>query len=150
MNILDCCRLTSNVLVSQVQERYLQDGNDKLKLLVLLCGEDDDKLQIAAAGALAMLTAVQKKVCKKLTLVVCITRHIDIILIHNVLIGFELCLKGLDLVVEVVDIVIVAKFTVSFFLTDHPVARDPTTPVSPPQSSNPAPRRRNCLQHAEL
>lgn len=60
------CNLVS---CKEVQERYLQDGNDKLKLLVLLCGEDDDKLQIAAAGALAMLTAVQKKVCKKLTLV---------------------------------------------------------------------------------
>uniref|UniRef100_A0A3P9DH53 Unc-45 myosin chaperone B n=1 Tax=Maylandia zebra TaxID=106582 RepID=A0A3P9DH53_9CICH len=44
-------------------------GNDKLKLLVLLCGEDDDKLQIAAAGALAMITAAQKKLCTKMTLV---------------------------------------------------------------------------------
>ncbi|KAG7251193.1 hypothetical protein CRUP_023169, partial [Coryphaenoides rupestris] len=52
-----------------VQERYMQDGNDKLKLLVLLCGEDDDLLQIAAAGALAMLTASQKKLCRKLTVV---------------------------------------------------------------------------------
>lgn len=42
-----------------------------MKLLVLLCGEDDDSLQIAAAGALAMLTAVQKKLCTKLTKVVC-------------------------------------------------------------------------------
>lgn len=44
-----------------------------MKLLVLLCGEDDDNLQIAAAGALAMLTAAQKKLCTKLTLVVCTT-----------------------------------------------------------------------------
>ncbi|KAM3611309.1 uncharacterized protein V6R79_016329 [Siganus canaliculatus] len=55
------------VTCKEVQERYLEDGNDKLKLLVLLCGEDDDKLQIAAAGALAMLTAVQKKLCTKIT-----------------------------------------------------------------------------------
>lgn len=48
----------------------MQDGNDKLKLLVLLCGEDEDNLQIAAAGGLAMLTGVQKKLCTKLTLVV--------------------------------------------------------------------------------
>lgn len=48
----------------------MEDGNDKLKLLVLLCGEDDDKIQIAAAGALAMITAAQKKLCTKLTLVV--------------------------------------------------------------------------------
>ncbi|XP_061585028.1 protein unc-45 homolog B [Cololabis saira] len=57
------------VTCKEVQERYLQDGNDKLKLLVLLCGEDDDGLQIAAAGALAMLTSSQKKLCTKMTLV---------------------------------------------------------------------------------
>ncbi|XP_061842492.1 protein unc-45 homolog B isoform X2 [Nerophis lumbriciformis] len=57
------------VTCKEVQERYLDESNDKLKLLLLLCGEDDDKLQIAAAGALAMLTAVQKKLCGKLTLV---------------------------------------------------------------------------------
>ncbi|TDH12715.1 hypothetical protein EPR50_G00049760 [Perca flavescens] len=57
------------VTCKQVQERYLEDGNDKLKLMILLCGEDDDSLQIAAAGALAMLTASEKKLCKKLTLV---------------------------------------------------------------------------------
>ncbi|XP_022609415.1 protein unc-45 homolog B isoform X1 [Seriola dumerili] len=57
------------VTCKEVQERYLEDGNDKLKLLVLLCGEDDDDLQIAAAGALAMITAAQNKLCSKLTLV---------------------------------------------------------------------------------
>ncbi|XP_067087710.1 protein unc-45 homolog B [Osmerus mordax] len=57
------------VTCKEVQERYLQDGNDKLKLLVLLCSEEDDKLQRAAAGALAMLTASQKKLCTKMTLV---------------------------------------------------------------------------------
>lgn len=54
----------------QVQERFLADGNDRLKLVVLLCGEDDDKLQNAAAGALAMLTAAHKKLCLKMTQVV--------------------------------------------------------------------------------
>uniref|UniRef100_A0A674PCT6 Unc-45 myosin chaperone B n=1 Tax=Takifugu rubripes TaxID=31033 RepID=A0A674PCT6_TAKRU len=57
------------VTCKEVQERFLQDGNDRLKLLVLLCGEDDEGLQTAAAGALAMLTAVQKKLCTKLTTV---------------------------------------------------------------------------------
>ncbi|KAM3867840.1 protein unc-45 homolog B [Diretmus argenteus] len=57
------------VTCKEVQERYMADGNDKLKLLVLLCGEDDDHLQIAAAGALAMLTAAHKKLCTKMTVV---------------------------------------------------------------------------------
>lgn len=57
----------------KVQQRYMADGNDKMKLLVLLCGEDEEHLQIAAAGALAMLTAAQKKLCTKLTLVVSTT-----------------------------------------------------------------------------
>ncbi|XP_059526504.1 protein unc-45 homolog B [Myotis daubentonii] len=55
------------VLNKEVQERFLADGNDRLKLVVLLCGEDDDKLQNAAAGALAMLTAAHKKLCLKMT-----------------------------------------------------------------------------------
>ncbi|XP_056115728.1 protein unc-45 homolog B [Rhinichthys klamathensis goyatoka] len=56
---LVCCK--------DVQDRYLQDGNDKLKLLILLCSEDDEQLQRAAAGALAMLTAAQKKLAVKMT-----------------------------------------------------------------------------------
>ncbi|XP_069379967.1 protein unc-45 homolog B isoform X4 [Paralichthys olivaceus] len=55
------------VTCKEVQQRYMEDGNDKLKLLVLLCGEDDERLQIAAAGALAMITSAQKKLCTKLT-----------------------------------------------------------------------------------
>ncbi|OXB72067.1 UNVERIFIED_CONTAM: hypothetical protein H355_016488 [Colinus virginianus] len=51
----------------RVQERFVADGNDRLKLVVLLCGEDDEKVQKAAAGALAMLTAAQKKLCSKMT-----------------------------------------------------------------------------------
>ncbi|XP_062399336.1 protein unc-45 homolog B [Sardina pilchardus] len=57
------------ITCKEVQERYLVDGNDRLKLLVLLCAEDDDKLQRAASGALAMLTAAHKKICTKITLV---------------------------------------------------------------------------------
>ncbi|MGH0179007.1 UNVERIFIED_CONTAM: hypothetical protein FKN15_001637 [Acipenser sinensis] len=64
-----CFALGAGVLMTLVQENYMADGNDKLKLLVLLCVEDDVKLQIAAAGALAMLTAAQKKLCTKLTTV---------------------------------------------------------------------------------
>lgn len=59
----------------------MQDGNDKLKLLVLLCGEDDDNLQVAAAGAVAMLTAAQKKLCMKLTLVVCTVQRCSVMLL---------------------------------------------------------------------
>ncbi|XP_012684137.1 protein unc-45 homolog B [Clupea harengus] len=57
------------VTCKEVQERFLQDGNDRMKLLLLLCAEEDDKLQMAAAGALAMLTAAHKKLCTKITLV---------------------------------------------------------------------------------
>ncbi|XP_051848393.1 protein unc-45 homolog B isoform X1 [Antechinus flavipes] len=55
------------VVNKEVQERFLADGNDRLKLVVLLCGEDDDKVQNAAAGALAMLTAAHKRLCHKMT-----------------------------------------------------------------------------------
>lgn len=65
------------ILSWQVQQRYLEDGNDKLKLLILLCGEDDEKLQIAAAGGLAMITAAEKKLCVKMTKVVCSMTHVN-------------------------------------------------------------------------
>ncbi|KAK2505645.1 hypothetical protein MC885_003987 [Smutsia gigantea] len=55
------------VLNKEVQERFLADGNDRLKLVVLLCGEDDVKVQNAAAGALAMLTAAHSQLCLKMT-----------------------------------------------------------------------------------
>ncbi|XP_019367062.1 PREDICTED: protein unc-45 homolog B isoform X1 [Gavialis gangeticus] len=58
------CNLVVN---KEVQERFVADGNDRLKLIVLLCSEDDEKVQKAAAGALAMLTAAQKKLCYKMT-----------------------------------------------------------------------------------
>uniref|UniRef100_A0A8C4Y5T2 Protein unc-45 homolog B n=1 Tax=Gopherus evgoodei TaxID=1825980 RepID=A0A8C4Y5T2_9SAUR len=58
------CNLVVN---KEVQERFVADGNDRLKLIVLLCGEDDVKVQNAAAGALAMLTAAHKKLCHKMT-----------------------------------------------------------------------------------
>ncbi|XP_048476005.1 protein unc-45 homolog B-like [Rhincodon typus] len=55
------------VVCKEVQERFVAEGNDRMKLLVLLCGEDDVKVQLAAAGAVAMLTASQKELCHKLT-----------------------------------------------------------------------------------
>ncbi|KAM4699481.1 protein unc-45 homolog B [Discoglossus pictus] len=59
------CNLVVN---KEVQDRFMADGNDRLKLVVLLCGEDDEvKLQRAAAGALAMLTSSQKRLCHKMT-----------------------------------------------------------------------------------
>ncbi|CAL9708265.1 unnamed protein product [Knipowitschia caucasica] len=101
------------VTCKEVQERYLQDGNDKLKLLVLLCGEEEEKLQVAAAGALAMLTAAQKKLCKKMTLVtaqwleilqrLCINQNPDIqhrgiVIVYNMLNSddMELCQRLME------------------------------------------------------
>ncbi|KAM5181460.1 protein unc-45 homolog B [Mantella aurantiaca] len=59
------CNMATN---KEIQERFLAEGNDRLKLIILLCGEEDEvKLQRAAAGTLAVLTAAEKKLCHKLT-----------------------------------------------------------------------------------
>ncbi|KAM9319418.1 protein unc-45 homolog B [Gastrophryne carolinensis] len=59
------CNLVVN---KEVQERFVAEGNDRLKLVVLLCGEEDEvKLQRAAAGTLAVLTAAEKSLCHKMT-----------------------------------------------------------------------------------
>ncbi|XP_073429640.1 protein unc-45 homolog B isoform X2 [Dendrobates tinctorius] len=55
-------------VTKEVQERFTADGNDRLKLVTLLCGEEDEvKLQRAAAGTLAVLTGAQKQLCHKMT-----------------------------------------------------------------------------------
>lgn len=50
-------------LCSQVQKMFLTTGNDRLKLVVLYSGEEDERLRRAAAGTLAMLTAEQPELC---------------------------------------------------------------------------------------
>uniref|UniRef100_A0A669C5Q4 Unc-45 myosin chaperone A n=1 Tax=Oreochromis niloticus TaxID=8128 RepID=A0A669C5Q4_ORENI len=54
------------VLNTEVQKLYLATGNDRLKLLVLYSGEDDERLRKAAAGTLAMLTAEQPELCARI------------------------------------------------------------------------------------
>ncbi|MGH0137084.1 UNVERIFIED_CONTAM: hypothetical protein FKN15_007667 [Acipenser sinensis] len=53
------------VLSPDVQERFVAEDNDRLKLLVLYSGEDDERLRKAAAGTLAMLTSVQPSLCAR-------------------------------------------------------------------------------------
>lgn len=55
------------VLSEKVQEMFLAEGSDRLKLLVLYSGEEEEKLRCAAAGAVAFLTSLQPKLCTKLT-----------------------------------------------------------------------------------
>lgn len=50
----------------QVQKLYIATGNDRLKLLVLYSGEEDERLRKAAAGTLAMLTAEQPVLCTRI------------------------------------------------------------------------------------
>ncbi|XP_041746664.1 protein unc-45 homolog A [Coregonus clupeaformis] len=54
------------VLSIEVQQLYVATGNDRLKLLVLYCGEEDERLRKAAAGTLAMLTAEQPELCARI------------------------------------------------------------------------------------
>ncbi|XP_057693459.1 protein unc-45 homolog A [Corythoichthys intestinalis] len=55
------------ILSTEVQKLFLATGNDRLKLLVLYCGEEDERLRKAAAGSLAMLTADQPELCARIT-----------------------------------------------------------------------------------
>jgi hypothetical protein len=45
---------------------YEKPDNDRIKLLVLYCGEEDDiKLNMAASGALAQFTEQSEKICQR-------------------------------------------------------------------------------------
>uniref|UniRef100_A0A2K5YKZ6 Protein unc-45 homolog A n=1 Tax=Mandrillus leucophaeus TaxID=9568 RepID=A0A2K5YKZ6_MANLE len=50
----------------EVQDLFEAQGNDRLKLLVLYSGEDDELLQRAAAGGLAMLTSMRPTLCSRI------------------------------------------------------------------------------------
>ncbi|XP_069018591.1 protein unc-45 homolog A isoform X1 [Embiotoca jacksoni] len=56
------------ILSKEVQRLYLGVGNDRLKLLVLYSGEEDERLRKAAAGTLAMLTTEQPGLCARIPL----------------------------------------------------------------------------------
>lgn len=53
-------------LIPQVQKLYLATDSDRLKLLVLYSGEDDERLRKAAAGTLAVLTGEMPEVCAQI------------------------------------------------------------------------------------
>lgn len=55
---------------SQVQDLFEAQGNDRLKLLVLYSGEEDELLRRAAAGGLAMLTSMRPSLCSRIPQVV--------------------------------------------------------------------------------
>ncbi|XP_077327017.1 protein unc-45 homolog A isoform X2 [Lithobates pipiens] len=50
----------------EVQELFIAEGTDRLKLVVLYSGEDDPRLRRAAAGTVAMLTSLHPKICQKI------------------------------------------------------------------------------------
>lgn len=54
------------ICIPQVQKLFVAPGNDRLKLLVLYSGEDDERLRKAAAGTLAMLTSEQPELCARI------------------------------------------------------------------------------------
>ncbi|XP_036271440.1 protein unc-45 homolog A isoform X2 [Pipistrellus kuhlii] len=53
----------------EVQDLFEAEGNDRLKLLVLYSGEEDELLRRAAAGGLAMLTSLRPSLCSRIPLV---------------------------------------------------------------------------------
>uniref|UniRef100_A0A673BZ95 UNC-45/Cro1/She4 central domain-containing protein n=1 Tax=Sphaeramia orbicularis TaxID=375764 RepID=A0A673BZ95_9TELE len=67
------------VLSTEVRRLFLATGNDRLKLLVLYSGEEDERLRKAAAGTLAMLTAEQPELCARIPGTVRTTHWLEII-----------------------------------------------------------------------
>lgn len=59
-------QVINNLMMCEETIRYYEQENDRVKYLVILCEDEDPDTIIAAAGALAMLTSVSKKVCEKI------------------------------------------------------------------------------------
>lgn len=58
----------------QVAELFLAEGSDRLKLLVLYSGEEEERLRQAASGALAVLTSLLPPICTRIPQVVSVAR----------------------------------------------------------------------------
>ncbi|XP_073917862.1 protein unc-45 homolog A isoform X3 [Castor canadensis] len=58
--------LCNLAMSKEVQDLFEAQGNDRLKLLVLYSGEDDELLRRAAAGGLAMLTSMRPSLCSRI------------------------------------------------------------------------------------
>lgn len=58
-----------------MQDLFEAEGNDRLKLLVLYSGEDDELLRRAAAGGLAMLTCTRPSLCSRIPQVVSVGKR---------------------------------------------------------------------------
>ncbi|RWS23940.1 protein unc-45 B-like protein, partial [Leptotrombidium deliense] len=57
---------TSNLIMNETVVKAFEGANDRVKLLVVLCEDDDIFTAKAASGALAMLTSVSEKACAKI------------------------------------------------------------------------------------
>ncbi|KAJ8888016.1 hypothetical protein PR048_007501, partial [Dryococelus australis] len=58
-------QVMTNLALSPEVVRLYESPGDRVKFLVLLCTEEDEETSLAAAGALAVLAAQSKKVCRK-------------------------------------------------------------------------------------
>ncbi|XP_054858696.1 protein unc-45 homolog A isoform X2 [Eublepharis macularius] len=58
--------LCNLALSPEVGELFLAEGSDRLKLMVLYSGEEDERLQRAAAGTLAVLTSLFPQICSRI------------------------------------------------------------------------------------
>ena len=69
---VDLRRAATECICNMVQDEdviyvFEKPDNDRVKLLVLYCGEEDDiKLNLAASGALAQLTDHSDEICKRI------------------------------------------------------------------------------------
>ncbi|XP_044739073.1 protein unc-45 homolog B [Chrysoperla carnea] len=64
------CRAATQVITNMVSSpdvvKIYEGDNDRTKYLLVLCGDEDKDTAFAASGALATLTAVSEKCCKKI------------------------------------------------------------------------------------
>lgn len=66
-----------------MQKLYQVTDSDRLKLLVLYCGEEDERLRKAAAGTLAVLTGEMTELCARIPSTVCYLHWLKHITINN-------------------------------------------------------------------
>ncbi|KAK2725490.1 hypothetical protein QYM36_000098 [Artemia franciscana] len=119
----------TNLVQSEEVMKMHEGNNDRVKLLVLLCADEDIDTAVAASGALAILTSMSKRCCRKvfepkdwLDILRYLLTHQNLALRHRgVTIVYNMLGSGKELAEKLTEVMEVMNIVRQLDITDDPV-----------------------------
>lgn len=93
-------QVLTNMSISPEVLTIMEGQNDRVKFMLLLCGEEDLETQLAAAGCLAILTSNSRKCCEKVFDLNSWLDHMHILLANE---NVELQFRGVCITRNLID-----------------------------------------------